>query len=202
MSRKLVGITLVIMLLLLVLPGAVSASTDCKPCKDVSGDIGLVPQYPSPSPSVVEPNVPSDWIRFRGFSNHHLTMTVGQSRVITLDVPSELAPYTITYQSQDTAVATIVANSPARVTATGLGETWVLAVVQTDERTYYDAVLVEVVDPSDLSRVAGVGDAAAPDAAVATPSTAGGKVHSYLALVGIMVLTFGLVALRRSSLES
>ncbi len=186
--KKVVSMILVVMLLLLVLPGVVGAQY----C-----DVGFdVPTYTEPSPLVPEPNVDSDWIRFRGLDRYFVKLEVGSSQVVNIDVPGSLAPYQLSWMSLDTSVATVVANSPARITGTGVGETWVVAVVQTDTHTYYDAVLIEVVSPTDVA----AGDATTDDA-VPTPPTAGGFGYLYAVIYGLFASIAGIFVLRRVSFE-
>ncbi len=200
--KKVVGIILVGMLLMLVAPGVVGAGPYDNGCDEPIGAGPGPTSTPASTPAVLtpplpEPNVDSDWLRFRGLDRHFVRLTVGSSQVVNLDVPEELAPYSVSWMSQDTSVATVVANSPARITGAGVGETWVVAVVKTDTHTYYDAVLVEVVSPADVA--AGV---ATTDDAVPTPPTAGGFGYLYSVIYGMLVSIVGIVVLRRISFDS
>ena len=205
MSKKLVVVLLVGMLLLLAVPGIAGANGVCDVCPGESSGEGFDPgtefvPLERLRERVPEPDVDPSWIRFRGLDRHHVTLGVGASVVVNLDVPAELAPYQLSWMSLDTGVATVVANSPARITGAGVGETWVVAVVQTDEHTYYDAVLVDVVGPEDVA--AGVAAGVAADDVQATPPTAGGIGYFYSVIYGLLVSIGGIIVLRRIGLES
>lgn len=192
--KKVTGMILVVMLLMLVMSGVVGASPSSPSYGSYYDGDGYIQPVPAPAPIVKEPNVDPSWIRFRGMDRYFVSLTVGSSQVVNIDVPGGLAPYQLSWMSLDTSVATVVANSPARITGTGVGETWVLAVVQTDTHTYYDAVLVEVLGPT---AVAGDDVEATP-----TPPTYGGFGYFYSVIYALLVSIVGIVVLRRSIFES
>ncbi len=199
MLRKVCCFVLVLMLLMVVVfPGIVGATPE-KPYYDNGGDYNpaVVVEAPSVAP---EPNVDPSWIRFRGLDRHFIRLTVGSSQVVNLDVPEELGPYQVSWISLDENVATVAALSAARITGAGIGETWVIAVVQTDKQTYYDAVLVEVVGLEDVA--AGAVTDVAADEIEATPPTAGGFGYFYSVIYGLLVSITGIVLLRRIGFES
>ncbi len=199
MKKRLICITLVLFLLLAV-AGVATASPPCPPCDEVSLGPAASNQNPGSAtptaPPQPRPTVDSSWRSFNGLDKKFVTLGPGQSVIVNLSVPEELGPYTVSWISQDTGIATVVANSPARITARGVGETWVLAVVKTDTATYYDSVKVAVVSEQVAS--ARISGAAAPTAPVATPSTGGGL---SAALVGVIALTAALPLLQRARKE-
>lgn len=199
--RKVFCFTLVFMLLMVVVfTGVVAASPVMKGYYD-DGDYSPPAPAVEIRPTIPAPNVDSSWIRFRGLDRHFVRLEVGQSVVVNLDVPEELAPYQVRWMSLDPNVATVVAFSPARITGTGVGETWVVAVVQTDTHTYYDAVLVEVVGPEAVAAGAAVTDVAADDIQ-ATPPTSGGLGYVYSIIYGLFLAITGIIVSRRIMFES
>jgi hypothetical protein len=192
-SKRFVCITLVLAIMLAL------AGTAASQCQDeVELEVGSslnfsMPTTPTPPPPQPRPPVDSSWRPFNGLDRQFVTLAPGQSVIVNLTVPEELGPYQVSWISQDTGIATVVVNSPARITARGVGETWVLAVVKTDTATYYTSVKVAVVSEQVAS--ARVSGAATPTAPVATPSTGGGL---SMALVSVIALTAALPLLQRA----
>ncbi len=194
MRKGLICFTLVLVLLLAV-AGVAGASPSCEEVVDFPVYID-VPVAPAAPPPQLRPSVDSSWMPFNGLDRSFVSLAPGQNIIVNLNVPKELGSYTVSWISQDTSIATVVANSPARITARGVGETWILAVVKTDTATYYDSVKVAVVSAQVAS--ATISGAAAPTAPTATPSTGGGLSAT---LVGIIVLTAALPLLQRARKE-
>ena len=193
MSKKIVGAMLVVFLVL-VFAGAVYA-TPSEPEPEVPLDtfdtnFGFgtsSPAVPAPFSTIIQP----DWPHFTGFDRHFVSLVPGTSTIVNLTVPKEFGSYRVRYVSLDPSVATVVANSPARITAKGVGTTWVVAVVETDTKTYYDTVKVEVVSQQIAAARASGTTLVGP---VATPSTAGGF---GISVVGLLTLAAALPLLWR-----
>ncbi len=198
MTKRIVCITLVVLFMLFGMAGVVGAG-DYSEGGVTRGHVGI--KFDPPNPDLSPPTPPvggtspidQSWQPFTGLDRKFVPMTIGgPSVIVNLTVPSGMKGQ-VSWISLDTSVVRVVANSPARITPVGVGKTWVVAVVKTDTRTYYDACLVEVVAAQAAS--AGVTAAAPATQPAATPSTAGG-LNS--ALIGVLLITAAVPFLRRT----
>jgi hypothetical protein len=188
----------IILVLAIILALAGTAASQCEGEGEGEGGVdfsgaGVSFTMPVVLPPQPRPPVDNSWSPFNGLDRQFVSLAPGQSVIVNLTVPEELGPYTVSWISQDTSIATVVANSPARITARGVGETWVLAVVKTDTATHYSSVKVAVVSEQVAS--AKISGAATPTAPAATPSTGGGLSAT---LVSVIALTAALPLLLRA----
>lgn len=204
MNKRIICFALVVLFLIFGMAGLAWASPYGYHGDEVGVDAGGgyfdTGGFELPNPDLSPPTPPvggtspidSSWQMFTGLDRKFVPLTIGgSSTIVNLTVPSGMKGQ-VSWISLDPSVATVVANSPARITPAGVGKTWVVAVVKTDTRTYYDACLVEVV----VAQAASVGVTAAPATQpTATPSTAGGLNN---ALIGIVLLSAALPFLRRN----
>ncbi len=198
MNKRIVCITLVVLFMLFGMAGVATSVCEEEPSPEVEGaghpefvDYGIVLELPDPDLLPPKPFDPS-WQPFTGLDREFVSLTLGgPSIIVNVTLPSGVKGQ-LSWISLDNSVATVVANSPARITPVGVGKTWVVAVVKTDTRTYYDTCLVEVV----AAQAASVGVTAAPATQpAATPSTAGGLNG---ALFGVLLITAAVPFLRRT----
>ncbi len=155
MKKALTGITIFVLALALLGGLAFAQSTYVEP----------------PEP---EPDVPADWEKIDILDKHEIFLSLeNPEEILTATVPEEYEPYELSWYSEDTDVATVTAMSQARVTRQGVGGTWVVARVDTDDGTYYDACAVKVLDEEEP----------AP-----TPPTAGGMNTTIYSLIGLALM--------------
>jgi len=168
MKKTLTGATLVMVVLVLVTGLALAQSTYVEP----------------PEP---EPDVPEDWEQIDILDKHEIYLSLeNPEEILTATVPGEYEPYELSWYSEDEDVATVTAMSQARVTRQGIGGTWIVAQVDTDDGTYYDACAVHVLD-EDVTP---------------TPPTSGGLHTTIYTLLGLALLISALPLYKKARQES
>ncbi len=168
MKKTLTGIILVMMAIALLAGLTFAQSTYVEPPED-------------------EPDVPDEWIKIEILDKHEIYLSLENPEVtLTVTVPEEYEPYDLSWYSEDPDVATVTAMSQALVTRQDVGGTWIVAQVDTEDETYYDATAVHVLDEE-------------PEP---TPPTAGGMSTTIYTLIGLALLIAALPVYRKLQQES
>ena len=90
-------------------------------------------------PPEPEPDVPDDWIKLEFLDKHEIFLSLDNpEEILNADIPVEYEPYELSWYSEDQSVATVTTMSAARVTRQGIGGTWIIAQVDTEDATYYE----------------------------------------------------------------
>jgi len=178
MMRKVMSVSLAVILILTLFSGFVLAQSG------TYVDPPATPPAP-PAPPVLPPApVPADWVGIPMLDLGELVLRVGgRSAILNATVPIGFGSPTLTWRSLNPNIATVVANSPARVTPVSVGNTHIVVSFTHEGTTYYDSCYVRVLH-SD---------------AVATPRTGGS--HGVLYIFAALLLVVALPPLFRPSFE-